>query len=145
MIRMLYKRDHSEKELRTKLNQWYTAEAVEAAMVKANDQKWLKDPSELAVIMGGWLHRRGKGLRTVNQTLKQKGLPPLARDADQEIEKARTLLRKKFRALSAAGAGAGKLDLKDRQKAYRMLASRGYDHDTISLVIREDLGALADE
>ena len=84
--------------------------------------------------MGGWLHRRGKGLRTVNQTLKNKGLPPVARDADKELEKARALLVKKFR-------NQTKLDLKDRQKAYRMLASRGFDFDTINAAIKGDFAA----
>ncbi len=132
---MLYRRDHSEKELRTKLNQWYTAEAVDVAIVKAEEQKWLKAPEELSQIMGGWLHRRGKGLRTVNQTLKNKGLPPVARDADKELEKARALLVKKFR-------NQTKLDFKDKQKAYRMLASRGFDHDTISSALKLDLDEL---
>lgn len=129
---MLYRRDHSEKELRTKLNQWYTAEAVDIAVAKAEEQKWLKNPEELSQIMGGWLHRRGKGLRTVNQKLKEKGLPPVARDADKELEKARALLVKKFR-------NQAKLDFKDKQKAYRMLASRGFDHDTISNALKLDL------
>lgn len=135
---MLYRRDHSEKELRTKLNQWYTAEAVDVALAKAEEQKWLKNPEELSQIMGGWLHRRGKGLRTVNQTLKEKGLPPVARDADKELEKARSLLMKKFR-------NQTKLDFKDKQKAYRMLASRGFDHDTISSALKLDLGDSADD
>jgi regulatory protein len=133
IIRYISRRDHSEKEIRTKLGRFYTAEAVKEAIEKAYEYKWIKDPSELTEIFSRSLHRQGKGLRAVNVKLKAKGLPEVKKDSELEIEKARASLARKFKAQEPEI----KLDRPQKQKAYRFLANRGFDHETIMIVLKD--------
>ncbi|MEK6556415.1 MAG: regulatory protein RecX [Bdellovibrionota bacterium] len=132
IIRYVSRRDHSEKEIRTKLGRWYTPEAVQAAVDKAYEYKWIKDASELTEIFSRSLHRQGKGLRAVNLKLKTKGLPEVKKDSELEIEKAQAALARKYKTQDPAI----KLDRPQKQKAYRFLANRGFDHDTIMIVLK---------
>ncbi len=123
-MRLLGRRDYSQLELTQKLNRWYTPEAVTAAMQKAEERKWLKDPTVLSVSYSEVLHRKGKGHSALNRELKKRGLPVIDRNNERELEKAKALLAKKF-------PRKAKLDIKERQKAYRLLSYRGFDSDTI--------------
>jgi regulatory protein len=129
LVRLLSRRDYSELELTQKLNRWYTPEAVAAALLKAQERKWLKEPAVLSASYSEILHRKGKGHSALNRELKKRGLPAVDRNNEREIEKAKALLAKKF-------PRKAKLDIKERQKAYRLLAYRGFDSDTIRMAIK---------
>jgi regulatory protein len=134
LIRILSRRDHSVLELTQKLSRWYTDDAVKAALQKAEEYRWLKAPEDLARNYSEVLHRKGKGHSALVRELKKRGLPAVDRNSEREVEKARALLAKKF-------PRKAKLDIKERQKAYRLLAYRGFDSDTI----RAAMSALGDE
>lgn len=129
LIRLLSRRDYSELELKQKLGRYYTTDAIQTALQKAAEYKWLKEPQELAQSYSEILNRKGKGHSAVLRELKKRGLPAIDRNDEREIEKAKSVLAKKFR-------GKAKLDMKERQKAYRLLAYRGFDSETISAAMR---------
>jgi regulatory protein len=137
LIRLLSRRDYSELELTTKLKRWYTDDAVTVAMEKARDYKWLKEPEQLAKSYSEVLHRKGKGHSALTRELKKRGLPAVDRNNERELEKAHALLAKKFR-------GKAKLDIKERQQAYRFLSYRGFDFDTIRTAMNT-LGGTSNE
>jgi regulatory protein len=125
----LARRDHSEKELRKKLSEFYTAEEIHEAIEIAKDKKWLASTdSELLAFsekVAYALHRKKKGIIFINHYLREKGLPPVKRDEAIELEKAKKLLKiKKFELQKA------------RDKAKRFLASRGFDFETIGKTIK---------
>lgn len=128
---MLYRRDHSKLELKNKLTQWYTDEAVEFAIQKAENLNYIKESDFLAKQFGEALHRKEKGIFYINQSLKKKGLPPLAADPERELAKCLELLRKKYGESTPLSAPI-------RVKAFRYLTSRGFDSETIINAIRKN-------
>ena len=157
-------RDHSEKELRTKLrtyfrrnilyrkrlaqkhgkeytedtpeNQAEITEAIDLAIEFARDHKWLGDPEVLAGKMAGMLHRKNKGISYINNYLKGKGLPPITGDRDLELEKALALVKNKFSDFSKLPFGEKR---KEQARVARFLASRGFDSEIVRKVIYEKL------
>ena len=124
------RRDHSEKELRQKLRLRFSQDEIDQAIEFAKQKKWLASTDEELLMfsckVAEALHRKKKGIVYINHYLKKKGLPPIKKDLDRELEKARSLL------------GAKKLQ---PQKAQRFLSSRGFDFETInkSLKVKHDL------
>lgn len=92
----------------------------------------MKAPEELTELFSRSLHKQNKGFFAVNRKLKDKGLPPIARDSRLELEKAREAFGRKFK----PSPDSPPLDRKTETKAYRFLANRGFDHDTIMLVLK---------
>ena len=125
---MLYRRDHSVLELKNKLTQWYTDEAVRDAIQRAQDREYIKEPEFLSKQFGEALHRKEKGIYYINNALKKKGLPPLPTDPDRELSKCRELLQKKY-------GDQENLTTPLRVKAFRYLTSRGFDSETINKAI----------
>lgn len=128
LLRMLTRRDHSEKELTDKLTRWYTTDAVQFAIAKAHELKLIKDEIFLKKQFADHMHRRSRGVHAINRLMKQKGLSTYVADDEQELAKCQALLLKKFGAPS-------KLSAPDRVKAYRFLAYRGFDSETIGRAI----------
>ncbi len=124
-------RDHSEKELRSKLARDYSQEDIDAAISYVISHGWLKPPEELAEKVAGQLDRKLKSHLYISQYLRQKGLPDVPKDAENEKEKAGTLLMGKF---SPEELG----DFESKQRAGRWLASRGFDSSTIRRVLYEE-------
>jgi regulatory protein len=124
MMDYLARRDHSELELRTKLAQFYPPDEIEKALNYAKDRGWLNDPDRLSAQMADYLHRKQKGLQYINHFLKKKGLPPVSKDRDLEIEKARECVAKKIK-------NSQNLQISDKSKLVRFLASRGFDPEVI--------------
>jgi regulatory protein len=124
------RRDHSEKELRQKLSLRFSSEEIDKAIEFAKQKKWLASTDDELLVfslkVAEALHRKKKGINYINNYLKKKGLPPIKKDSERELEKARSLL------------GLKKLQL---QKAQRFLSSRGFDFETIhkSLKVKHDL------
>lgn len=126
LMDLLARRDHSEKELRTKLRQRdFTDEEIDKAISHARDHGWLSSPAELAERYADSLHRKNKGIHYINQHLQNKGLPTLSRDVDLELEKAIRLVETKQAPLS-------RLSREEKAKAARFLISRGFDSETIT-------------
>lgn len=130
LVRLLSRRDHTEKELQRKLSRWYTATAVQFALEKAHEFKLIKDEQFLTKQFSEVLHRKSRGIHTINQTLKQKGLPPCERDEDRELSKCRAVLHKRF------GASA-RLSTPERVKIFRHLTYCGFDSETINKAINQ--------
>lgn len=124
----LARRGYSENELRLKLLRDYPADDVEDAVANARENGWLSAPEEIAERVAAELGRKKKGHRFVNQFLKAKGLPPVAKDLDAEVERARELLSTK---LKHDFETDGPLPYEARAKAQRLLMNRGFDIETI--------------
>ena len=127
-------RDHSEAELRTKLSRYYETSEIDDAIRFAREQNWILPATELANRVATALGVKNKGHEYINQYLHSQGLPPVARDHDEELRKARLLIDSKL----AKGAS---LDYEGKKKLHRLLVSRGFEAETIreALSLSEDL------
>ncbi|WP_374029622.1 regulatory protein RecX [Bdellovibrio bacteriovorus] len=134
---LLARRDHSEKELRKKLREKFSddelaGDVVDEAIEFAKDNNWLGDPADLAHRMAEMLHRRNKGIHYINNYLREKGLPAVESDRDLELEKALSIVKNKY-------DEDHKFSREDKAKVGRLLASRGFDSETVRKVIYEKL------
>ncbi|HWU42761.1 MAG TPA: regulatory protein RecX [Bdellovibrio sp.] len=134
---LMARRDHSEKELRKKLRDKFSdaddsEEAIEEAITFAKDNKWLGDPVDLAHRLADMLHRRNKGIHYINNYLREKGLPSVESDRALELEKALAIVKNKY---------DEDYDFTREEKARvgRLLASRGFDSETVRKVLYEKL------
>ncbi|MFZ3228781.1 MAG: regulatory protein RecX [Pseudobdellovibrio sp.] len=133
-------RDHSEKELRQKLNTFCEADLIDLALIWAKEQNWLATPDALKDKYADQLHSRGKGILSINQKLIEKGLPTVKSDFETEIAKACKLVFAKWSANDFNG-----LDLKEtqklKQKIMRFLISRGFETEVIEQILKNELNA----
>lgn len=134
---MIARRDHSEKELRTKLRDKFSDEddvgdIIEEAIEFAKDNRWLGDPVDLAHRLADMLHRRNKGIYYINNYLKEKGLPAVETDRALELEKALAIVKNKY-------DEDHKFSREEKARVGRLLASRGFDSETVRKVIYEKL------
>lgn len=134
---IIARRDHSEKELRKKLRDKFGDEddaddVISEAIDFAKDNNWLGDPTNLAHRLADMLHRRNKGIYYINNYLKEKGLPTVDVDRHLELEKALSIVKNKF-------AEEHKFSREEKAKVGRLLASRGFDSETVRKVIYEKL------
>lgn len=131
------RRDHSEKELRKKLSLRCEADVVEKTLIWAQEQNWLTAPEKLKTQFAEQLSRRGKGVRKINQKLKELGLDTVKSDKDSELAKAKKLVLPKWSSADFEG-----LDYKESQKLkakiMRFLITRGYESDIISLILKNE-------
>ncbi len=130
LMDFLARRDHSELELRQKLGRDYPTDEVDMAIELARTRGWLLAPEALAERVTEQLNRKNKGTRYIQKFLKLRGLPFLARDSEQELEKARTLTKSKF------GHDAP-YSYEEQKKIGRYLVNRGFDEGTIRKVMYE--------
>lgn len=129
---LLSRRDHSEKELKQKLAQReFSNEEIESAVETAKNHRWLGEPSEVAERFAEELHRKNKGIHFINGFLHEKGLPPVNRDENLELEKARNLITAKY-------AGFSSFTREEKLKVMRFLTSRGFDSSTIRKVSHDE-------
>ena len=134
------KRDHSEKELRQKLKLYAEAEIIDQAIIWAKEQNWLSAPDVLKLKFADQLHRRGKGIRTINQKLKMKGLPTVKSDFETEVVKARKLVKAKWSADDFDGL-VFKESQKLKAKIMRFLMTRGYESEIIQDILKKEFKA----
>lgn len=129
---LLSRRDHSEKELKQKLaKREFSNEEIENALKAAKDHRWLGQPEEIAERFAEELHRKNKGIHFINGFLREKGLPPVSRDENLELEKARSLVKAKYPRLS-------NFTREEKLKVMRFLTSRGFDSSTIRKVSHDE-------
>ncbi len=161
---LVARRDHSEKELRTKLHTYFKrnfqyrqrlakkqghdlteeftaqqqeiADAIDEAITFAKTQNWICAPADLSEKMAQMLHRKNKGIGYINNYLKTKGLPCVANDHNLELEKAMALVKNKYSDFSKLPYEQKK---KEQAQVARFLASRGFDSETVRKVIYEKL------
>lgn len=126
-------RDHSEAELRTKLARYYDESEIDDAIDFARKQNWIVPEADLAKRVANALSQKNKGYEYISNYLHSKGLPPVSRDHDEELRKARALIDSKL----AKGTA---LDYEGKKKLHRLLAGRGFESE----VIRDAL-SLTDE
>lgn len=134
---IIARRDHSEKELRKKLRDKFgdeeeADEVIDDAIAFAKDNNWLGDPAALAYRLADMLHRRNKGIYYINNYLKEKGLPSVETDRHLELEKALSIVKNKY-------DEDHKYSREEKAKVGRLLASRGFDSETVRKVIYEKL------
>ena len=125
---LLARRNHSDLELRRKLSRFYPMDDVEDAIANAKAHGWMAPPEEISERVAVEMSRKKKGHRFINQFLKNKGLPSVAKDSAHEIEKGLAIVLAKM-------GKAGPFDRSEQQKIYRLLINRGFDDDTIRRVL----------
>ncbi len=125
---LLARRNHSELELKKKLAGIYPDDDVIDAIRNAQDNGWMLPAEEISERVAVELGRKKKGHRFINQFLRNKGLPPVVKDTEAEVEKARAIVVAKLRK-------EGPYDRAEQAKIYRLLANRGFEDDTIRRVI----------
>ena len=134
------RRNHSELELREKLEFVFASEIIDDALAWAKQQNWFVSPESLTAYVVEQLQRRGKGIAAINRSLEAKGLQPVILSAADELDKARKVAFAKWSADDFDG-----LDLKDAQKLktkiMRLLISRGFDEDIIQDILKKDFKA----
>jgi regulatory protein len=133
-------RDHSEQELKRKLNRKFTPEAVQNAIENMKEQNWITDPETLAQRVTDTLHRKKKGHLYIKNYLRKIGLKETARNSEIEIQKAQKILEKKFPKVED-GHKYDRLSKsrdesrKRTQKMIRFLSSRGFDSEIVRKVV----------
>jgi regulatory protein len=137
IMELLASRDHSEQELRSKLRGTFAddeggLEAIDEAISFASDKNWLGDPADHSARLADTFHRRNKGICYINGYLEEKGLPTIETDSALELEKAMAIVTNKFEENY-------KFSREDKARVGRLLASRGFDSETVRKVIYEKL------
>lgn len=131
MMDYIAMRDHSQKELITKLKRFHTTEEIQKAITYGIDQGWIpQNPDQLQSLsnkVGSTLQRKGKGPVYINQYLAKKGLPPITVNADESLEIAYKLLEKKFKNVEKP--------INFRNKASLFLKSKGFTLHTIRAAV----------
>jgi SOS response regulatory protein OraA/RecX len=125
---LLARRGHSELELRQKLGRTYADDDVNEAIEFARESGWMTEPEELAERVAAELGRKKKGHLFINQFLKSKGLPLVAKDLDAEVERGREIAETRL-------GKPGPYSFDEKRKIHRWLANRGFDDETIRRVL----------
>jgi regulatory protein len=135
---LLARRNHSEKELREKLLKFYDADLTQRVLQEAWERKWLLPPEELSVLAAKAWTRAHKSARYIQEQLKKRGLPLPVLDEEEELQKMKDLLIKKFRAGPGSDSPSFDWDYEQRVKAFRYLKYRGFAERLIRQVIHGD-------
>jgi len=140
MMDLISRRDHSEREIRQKLKGKFEPSEIDLAIEYGKERGWLPNSveSELALSekAANELHRKKKGILYINAQLKEKGLPEVEGNPEQELEKAIELVKNKYSVPNDSTR-----DEKEKLKAKlgRFLISRGFDMSIVRKVIYEKL------
>ncbi len=127
----LARRDHSEKELVTKLSQrGYHFEEIQKGLDYVRNRGWLFPADELALKYTESLHQKGKSFQYIRKQLLQKGLPVPSYDLEREVEKVHEHLQKKFP--SSTG-----YSWQQKEDILRYLKNRAFDDTCIRKAIDE--------
>lgn len=121
----LARRDHSERELIQKLKPTYPMSEILTALQELKERGWMMDPHELSEKVYQQLNRKNKSHLYIQQFLKKRDLPAVAKDSAIELEKALSLV---------ANKGGNSYDL---NQLASLLNNRGFDKETIGKVIHE--------
>ncbi len=137
-VRFLARRDHSRRELVTKLRRkGHASAAIDYALARCSQLGYLDD-DRTARSTAAHLADSGYGPLRIRQVLQQKGIGEqgiaavMVRHADEtaQLQSARRMLQKKQARLERETD-----DRKRRQWAYRFLGGRGFSSSVIRQVI----------
>lgn len=142
-LRLLATREHSRPELERKLQRYETGPGELARVLDGLQAKGFIDDKR---VVESVIHRRaGKlGAGRIRQELQAKGLPvddiraAVDRLQGSELQRARTVWRKKFAAAPPGNDGAEGDPARvaaERARQVRFLAARGFAGDTIRRVV----------
>ena len=134
-LRILTRRNHTCRELRTKLVRKGVSRIVAGEVVEACLRLGYLDDERMAGFYVDELRAKGYGIRFVQKAMRDKGFEvaliesTLARrqDKDEELAAARRALEKKQKTFERE-----KDPRKRREKTYRYLYSRGFSSSVIS-------------
>jgi regulatory protein len=132
-MRLLARRDHSERELKSKLKQRgrFSDEDFGRVLEWLKDLGYMGDEQDLA---GRWIKQwrsEGRGRMWITGKLRTKGLKaPDLRDDEDEETAARTFIDKKLR-----GKSLSSLSFDEKAKLSRSLISRGFSTSIVATVI----------
>lgn len=124
------KRDHSIRELVQKLKKRFTPDEIQDAIEHAIESGWILEPAKLAKKVARQLDQKNRGILYVNRYLRKKGLPVVAVEKENELEKARTLAQRKLKAQPP-------YTFEQKKVIYRFLANRGFTEDICKTVMNE--------
>ena len=131
----LARRDHSEKELRQKLRRSkmkFSLAEIEDALAFAHDNGWIAESGVLSTRLADQMHRKYRGILSIQKKLQEKGLPRVKADPELELEKALQLAQnRKFKSEDDPESR--------RAKIGRFLLSRGFEPSVVRKVIYEKL------
>lgn len=132
-IRLLAQREHSQRELLTKLSQrGFPREAIQDALNELSETGWQSDARFAASYLRARI-ARGHGLLTITAELRARGIQvedihtALQEESPDWLAIAVEQRRKHF--------GDQPLQATDRAKAYRHLINRGFRHDEIQAAL----------
>ncbi|NQY99364.1 MAG: regulatory protein RecX [Bdellovibrionales bacterium] len=128
LSRYIANRDHSEKELKTKLSQKFDPALVQDLIQYAQANGWMPDAQDMAERTAQRLKDKGKGKLYIQAQLAEKGLPPVEFDSEDETLRAKALVTLRF----------GRLDEKsyeEKQKIAQFLQRRGFEPYICSSVV----------
>lgn len=132
---LLARRDHSKKELTTKLKRRTDPETLEQALIWAADQNWLPSEEKIQEQVIRSLELKNKGQIAINLKLKQMGLKPTKLDSDVELKIAINALKFKFES-DLFNDLQYKEILKQRGKVLRFLAGKGFTSETCQKALK---------
>ena len=133
-LKLLARREHSREELARKLSPHAESpEALETVLDFLVSKKLLSN-ERFAEVRANWLARK-YGAAKIRDDLRSRGIPEelaaRAAPAADEVEKAKAILARKYRAPATTR--------KERAKRARFLQGRGFSGDVIRrLVLRAD-------
>lgn len=139
-IFLLSRRDYSEKEISEKMERKTDNEEwIELTVAKLKDIKYLDDEKFCASYIRNSVENKKHGKSRIVMELKRKGIDPNVIETyfdenEDEVDfhkSAKELLDSKMRSPIA--------DQKERNKAQRFLASRGFNFDIINYAIKNHL------
>ncbi len=136
----LARRDHSEKELKDKLNRYnFPAAVIKSVLSDLKSKNFLNDKNFSEIFAKNLLNQRPVGKRKIAAELEQRGISELLMEAAvekvyaefDEVELARLLVQKKIKTLS------GQPEIKKRKKLGDFLFRRGFDWDIVQQTLSE--------
>jgi len=96
IVKIIARRDHSELELRKKLNNWASPEEVEFAVEFAKKNNLIPNTPEqqleLSKKFASFFSKQKMGALKIQQKLKAKGLPNIQMNLEEQIEQASQVL-----------------------------------------------------
>lgn len=143
-LRLLSRRQHSEKELRTKLlEREFDPSVVDSLLSDFRNLDLLNDRRFAAACVHDILMKRPSGTRHIKQQLRLKGVNETIVEEilkeqfgrDSELSLAREAAAKHMRRYRVSGKKIERL--KQQKRLADFLARRGFDWETVSSVVKE--------
>jgi len=118
----LARRDHSELELKRKLQKKFSKAVAVRAILKCYESGWMSSEEELVERAVISLERKNKSYRKISDFLRRRGLQPPSYNSENEMEKAYRIIEKWAN------------EAPSREDIFRLLHNRGFDKSTIRKV-----------